>query len=239
MLAISTHKEKRLMLRSPQSKCFSLMRVLSFASRHDCYIQLCLGFMSVFVYLHDAKFFFTKAPADVLHDIRAVGIYSLTLYFWKGQPEILKKLWAFVDYPMSYFSFPAEVLPTESRGQKGPPPDCQYPCRRAISARYWSECNLRLRWWAWHRGSALATCHHFWDLVIHREDWLHKGISMELMTGTKHGRIPCLIVLSITNKANKNTFYESHSNWTFDTDFMFKMFWHSEYVFIYLQHEPN
>lgn len=39
------------------------------------------------------------------------------LILWKGQPEMLKKLWALVDYTMSYFSFPEEVLPTESRGQ--------------------------------------------------------------------------------------------------------------------------
>ena len=54
------------------------------------------------------------------------------LMLWKGQPEMLKKLWALVDYIMSYFSSPEEVLPTESRGQKRVPSECQYPCRRAI-----------------------------------------------------------------------------------------------------------
>ena len=54
------------------------------------------------------------------------------LILWKGQPEMLKKLWALVDYTMSYFSFPEEVLPTESRGENRVRPDCQYPCRRAI-----------------------------------------------------------------------------------------------------------
>ena len=37
---------------------------------------------------------------------------------WKGQPETLKKLWALVDYTMSYFSSPAEVLPTEAEAQR-------------------------------------------------------------------------------------------------------------------------
>lgn len=59
------------------------------------------------------------------------------LILWKGQLEILKKLWDLVDYTMSYFSFPEEVLPTKSRGQKRIPPNCQYPCRKAIWAGYW------------------------------------------------------------------------------------------------------
>lgn len=45
------------------------MSILSFPDWHDCYKWLCLGFMSAFVYLCDAKFFFTKALADVAHDI--------------------------------------------------------------------------------------------------------------------------------------------------------------------------
>lgn len=70
MLATSTHKKKkRLILRSLQSKYFYVMSILSFPSWHDCYIWLCLGFMSAFVYLYDAKFFFTKALVDVTHDI--------------------------------------------------------------------------------------------------------------------------------------------------------------------------
>ena len=54
------------------------------------------------------------------------------LILWKGQPEILKKLWGLVDYTMSNSSLSEEVLPTKSGGPKGVPPDCQYPHRRAM-----------------------------------------------------------------------------------------------------------
>lgn len=63
------HKEKRLILRSPQGKCFYFISILSFSFLTWLLYMVASRFMSAFVYLCDVKFFFTKALADVTHDI--------------------------------------------------------------------------------------------------------------------------------------------------------------------------
>lgn len=74
------------------------------------YVCLCIS--------AECQFFFTKALADVVHDICGGDLFP-DLILWKGQPEILKKLWALVDYTMSYFSSPEKVLPTKAEAKRG------------------------------------------------------------------------------------------------------------------------
>jgi hypothetical protein len=109
------------------------------------------------------------------------------LILWKGQPEILKKLWVLVDYTMSYFSFPEEVLATRSRGQKGVSPDCQYLCRRAI----WTGYGFRIQFEAKMlvRDAEIELWQvfiHFWNLVIHHKTLNRKKHQyVKLTTGAK------------------------------------------------------
>lgn len=64
------------------------------------------------------------------------------LILWKGQPEILKKWWTFVDYTMSDFFFPEEALPIKSRSQNWVLSNCQHPCSKTAAVGHCCRTQL-------------------------------------------------------------------------------------------------
>lgn len=74
--------------------------------------------MSAFVYLRNASSFSQRLWLMSFMTFCGGDLFP-DLILWKGQPEILKKLWALVDYTMSYFSSPEKVLPSKAEAKRG------------------------------------------------------------------------------------------------------------------------
>lgn len=127
MLTISTTKEKRIVLRSLQSKCFYLMSVLSFLpDMIDIYGFVQVLCLPLCIYVMPSSF---SQRLWLMLLMKFCGeIYSLTLHFGKESLKYQRNQGVLVDYTMSSFPFPEEVLPVGSRGQNRAFPNSQHPC---------------------------------------------------------------------------------------------------------------
>lgn len=133
----------------------SLLKCLTFSFLTRLIYRLWLGFISSFVYLCEAKFFFTKTLACVVHDI----------LWWRFIPwpyPLERTTWntevvALADYTMSYFFFPEEVLPPEGKGQEQTSPDGNSFAEGTFEQDLGLECHRRLWWQSLCKYRALAT----------------------------------------------------------------------------------